>query len=135
MSDAADSLARVIEHAGRPRFHTPLVDATITLTGGIADCGDRLTVWLRDDGSAGWTVHAAGEGCSVSRGAASLLLEQLQGRRLADLIQLDEEIARALVGDQIYAARPRCATLAVSVIRAAARRLAGQTASDEGEKR
>lgn len=124
VSDAGDMLARVIAHAAQPRYHAALDAAAITLSGGIADCGDRLTVWLRDDGAAGWTVHAAGDGCSVSRGAASLLLERIQGRSLQDLALLDEALAQELVGAQIVAARPRCATLAISVVRAAARRLA-----------
>jgi nitrogen fixation NifU-like protein len=122
VSDGDDRLqARVLEHARAPLFSEPLADATLSLSGGLNECSDHITVWLRAD-DRGCTVHAAVDGCSVSRGAASLLLAELQGRSLAQLAALDEQRLTELVGARIMLARPRCATLALLVVRTAARR-------------
>ncbi|MCS6888048.1 iron-sulfur cluster assembly scaffold protein [Chloroflexus sp.] len=118
MSDIID---RLLDHYRQPRHYGELADA-ITYSGGVPDCGDTLTVYLcvAPDGRIE-ALQFTGQGCSVSVGTASILVEQLQSATIADLLALDEAAAVDIVGAEIMQARPRCATLAFSVLKAAAR--------------
>ncbi len=121
-ASSSDIIEQLLAHYQQPRHYGELADADLTYSGGIPDCGDTLTVYLKvaPDGRL-TALQFTGQGCSVSIGAASLLIERLQGATIADLQALDEAAAVDLVGVEIAQARPRCATLAVSVLKAAAR--------------
>ncbi|RMD78773.1 MAG: iron-sulfur cluster assembly scaffold protein [Chloroflexi bacterium] len=115
-----DAIERLLDHYRRPRYYGELADA-LTYSGGVPDCGDTLTVYLRvaSDGRLA-ALQFTGQGCSVSLGTASILIERLQGATLADLAALDEVTAIEVVGPDILQARPQCATLAYRVLKAAA---------------
>lgn len=112
---------RLLDHYERPRHYGPLAEADVTLPGGIPDCGDRVTVYLKVD-PAGERVAALsfeGCGCTISQAAASLLAEEFQGAPLAAVIALDDEAVLTLLGREVVQARPRCATLALHTVQAA----------------
>lgn len=116
-----DIIERLLDHYRRPRHYGELVDA-VAYTMGVPECSDTLTVYLRvaPDGRLE-ALQFTGQGCSVSMGTASIVMEQLQGATLADLLALDEAAAVNIVGAEIMQARPRCATLVFSALKAAAR--------------
>ncbi|WP_298816348.1 iron-sulfur cluster assembly scaffold protein [Chloroflexus sp.] len=119
--DHHDAIERLLDHYRQPRHYGELADA-VSYSGGVPDCGDTITVYLQvasDGRLAG--LQFTGQGCSVSIGTASILIEQLQGATLADLLALDEASAPDIVGSEIMQARPHCATLAFKVLKTAAR--------------
>lgn len=114
---------RLLDHYEHPRHHGPLADADVTMPGGMPDCGDTVTIYLKVD-PAGERVAALqfeGQGCSVSQAAASLLAEALQGAPLSTIERLDDRLMLDLLGHEVVQARPRCATLALHTIQAAVR--------------
>ncbi|NWF78557.1 MAG: iron-sulfur cluster assembly scaffold protein [Chloroflexi bacterium] len=114
---------RLLDHYEHPRHHGPLAGADVTMPGGVPDCGDTVTIYLKVD-PAGERVAALqfeGQGCSVSQAAASLLAEALQGALLSTVEGLDDEQLLDLLGREVVQARPRCATLALHTIQAAVR--------------
>ncbi|MEF3275260.1 MAG: iron-sulfur cluster assembly scaffold protein [Chloroflexus sp.] len=124
-----DAIERLLDHYRQPRYYGELADA-VSYSGGIPDCGDTLTVYLRaaSDGRIE-ALQFTGCGCSVSIGTASIVIEQLQGATLTDLLALDESLAQHVVGAEIWQARPKCATLVFNVLKAAARLAARDQAS------
>ena len=50
--DRAAQLAFVLDHATNPRNRGALADADVVAEGGSAECGDRVTIYLKvaDDG-------------------------------------------------------------------------------------
>lgn len=116
-----DAIERLLDHYRQPRHYGELPDA-VTYSGGVPDCGDTLTVYLRVAPDGRLTdLQFTGQGCSVSVGTASILIEQLQGATVADLLALDETAAVQIVGSEIFQARPHCATLIFRTLKAAAR--------------
>ncbi len=113
---------RLLDHYERPRHHGPLPDADVVMPGGVPDCGDVVTIYLKVDPEtdriAGLSFE--GRGCTISQAAASLLAETLQGAPLAELEAMDDEAALDLLGREVVRARPRCATLALNTMKAAA---------------
>lgn len=116
-----DIIDCLLDHYRRPRHYGELADA-VTYTIGVPECSDILTVYVRatPDGHLE-ALQFTGQGCSVSMGTASIVIEQLQGATIADLLALDEAAALNIVGAEIMQARPRCATLVFSALKAAAR--------------
>jgi nitrogen fixation NifU-like protein len=117
---------RLLDHYDNPRHQGRLENADVTLAGGIPDCADTVTIFLKLDGS-GERVAALrfeGQGCTISQAAADLLAEELRGATLAEVLALGDEDAIRLVGAEVARARPRCATLALHTIQRAAHLLA-----------
>jgi nitrogen fixation NifU-like protein len=113
---------RLLDHYERPRHHGPLAGADVVVPGGIPDCGDTVTIYLKVDPADERIVGLSfeGKGCTISQAAASLLAEQLQGAPLAAIGALDDEGVLDLLGREVVRARPRCATLALNTLKAAA---------------
>ncbi len=127
--DRQQIIERLFDHYEHPRHHGPLEGADMVHSGGIPDCGDTLTFYLRFDPAdaalAGLSFE--GQGCTISQAAASLLCERLQGAPLSDLAALDDQAVLDMLGREVVRARPRCATLALNTLKSAlARHRAGR---------
>lgn len=119
--DRQQIIDRLLDHYEHPRHHGPLDHADIVQEGGIPDCGDQVTIYLKVD-EAGERVDQLsfeGRGCTISQAAASLLAERLQGAPLTAIDELDDEQVLDLLGREVVRARPRCAGLALNTIKAA----------------
>jgi nitrogen fixation NifU-like protein len=127
--DRQQIIDRLFDHYERPRHYGPIEGADMVHSGGIPDCGDTVTVYLKFDASGEGlaALHFEGRGCTISQAAASLLAEQLQGAPLSAVDALDEQAVLDMLGREVVRARPRCATLALSTLKSAvARHRAGQ---------
>lgn len=95
----------------------------MVLEGGNPECGDVITVYLKiaDDGETIEDAHFTKVGCGVSQAVASLLMERLhQGHwTLGRVAGTDFQFVTDVVGPEVARARPRCASLAPSVLKAA----------------
>ncbi|MBP1466084.1 iron-sulfur cluster assembly scaffold protein [Candidatus Chloroploca sp. M-50] len=114
-------IERLLEHYDHPRHHGPLAEADITLSGGIPDCGDMITIYLKVAASGEHVAALSfeGQGCTISQAAASLLSEQFQGQPLTLIETMDDSEVLDLLGREVVRARPRCATLALNTMKAA----------------
>lgn len=114
-------IARLLDHYDHPRHYGPSADADVTMLGGVPDCGDTVTIYLKVDPTQERVaaLRFEGRGCTVSQAAASLLVEMLQEAPLATIEGLSDEMMLDLLGGEIMRARPRCATLALHTIQAA----------------
>lgn len=119
--DRQSIIDRLFDHYERPRHYGPLNDADITQGGGIPDCGDVVTIYLKVDAAAERVdgLHFEGRGCTISQAAASLLAEQLQNAPLTAIDALDDAAVLDMLGHEVVRARPRCATLALNTLKAA----------------
>jgi nitrogen fixation NifU-like protein len=112
---------RLLEHYERPRHYGPIADADVALPGGIPDCGDTVTVYLKADeaGERVAELRFEGRGCTISQAAASLLADELQGAPLAAILAMEDAALFELIGAEVARARPRCATLALHTLQSA----------------
>lgn len=113
-------IARLLDHYEHPRNRGSLPDADVTQTGGIPDCGDVVTVYLKiDPPDRVVAISFEGQGCTISQAAASILSERVIGLTFAEIeaITLDEMID--FLGREAVQTRPRCATLALRTLKAA----------------
>ena len=112
---------RLLDHYEHPRHGGPMADADVTMPGGIPDCGDVVTIYLKADeaGERVADLSFEGQGCTISQAAASLLADELRGASFDAVLAMDDAAVIDLLGREVARARPRCSTLALHTIQAA----------------
>ena len=127
MSDRDALIERLADHHRHPRHHGPLPDADVTAGAGNPGCGDVVTVYLKLAPGTDRLESATfeGTGCTISQGATSLLLQDVNRSRptLGELgaLSLDRHLDR--LGRDVVGFRERCAAVGFDALRRAARAL------------
>ena len=130
----------IVDHSRRPRNFGKLEGADHEATGYNPLCGDKVTVFLKVENGVVADVHFQGVGCAISTASASLMTEQLKGKKLADAETLFETFHSlvtegkmapeakdqlgklwAFSGVKDFPVRVKCATLPWHTFRAALR--------------
>lgn len=119
--DRQDAIDRLLDHYEHPRNQGPLDSADVVQPGGQPDCGDQVTIYLRVDPSHSQIerITFEGQGCTVSQAAASILTEFAAGRPVDAIEQFDDNAMLDLLGREVVRTRTRCATLALTTLKAA----------------
>lgn len=121
---------RVLEHYEKPRHRGPIPDADVVLEGSNPSCGDVITIYLKIDGDE--RVELAqfeGQGCTISQAAASILLEGVQGKTLAEIEAIDYNDLIERLGREIVMTRVRCASLSLTTLKSAIQKYKEQVAA------
>ena len=118
-----DNLYRefILEHYREPHNRGVLDPADLRFADSNPTCGDEVSLTLRLD-SAGERVEDVafdGRGCAISQASASIMTDQLRGRTLDELREMDPKAVVADLGVPIGPARLKCALLAYKVLQGA----------------
>jgi nitrogen fixation NifU-like protein len=125
----------ILDHSRSPRNFRRIDGATRTAQGHNPLCGDNLTLYLVMDGDVIRDISFVGDGCAISKAAASILTETLKGKTRAEVETLFEKV-RAMVttgelagenlgklavfaGVHKFPARVKCAILSWHAVKAA----------------
>lgn len=119
----------IIDHGRNPRNFCAMQDAQ-TLEGFNPLCGDRVTLYLKQNNEKIDAISFQGKGCAISIASTSLMTEVLKGKTLEEVAEifsgfhqlvtegvtnnefiLNSKLA-ALSGVSAFPARVKCATLA-----------------------
>ncbi|RME78662.1 MAG: iron-sulfur cluster assembly scaffold protein [Chloroflexi bacterium] len=126
-----DYTETLLDHIERPRHYGSLPGADVTATGANPGCGDTITVYLKaGPDSTAQAVQFEGEGCSISRGAASILMAMVQGKPFAEIEAMNYNDLVDRLGRDVVLTRVRCATLALDVLKEAIRKYHGRNGLD-----
>jgi len=107
----------IFEHFRHPRNYGALPAPDVAYEEVNPLCGDRLRMELNV--SADQTIAVArfrGDSCILSRAAASILTELIQGRTLQEVVVLPQEMLLAALHTTIRPARMKCALLSLHVL-------------------
>ena len=121
--DRETRIAWLVDHYRRPRHRGKLEPADVQVPGGNPGCGDVVTLYLKaqsgDDRVA--AVSFEGEGCTLSQAAASILAERTNRLHptFEEVLAFSYEEMLDLLGRDITASRPACATLGLGTLKAA----------------
>ncbi|MEK7173739.1 MAG: iron-sulfur cluster assembly scaffold protein [Patescibacteria group bacterium] len=102
----------ILDHYRNPRNKRQMIGASFHKKEFNAFCGDEVELFasITADGVIR-EISFTGTGCAISQAAASLLTEQLPGRRAEDIMRMGGREAKELLGIELNAIRVKCALL------------------------
>ena len=108
----------ILDHFRHPHHKEKLEGADVSHEEYNPVCGDRVRVQLKLDAN-GIVLSAAflGSGCAISQASASMLVEHLEGKSLAELNGLSKEKVLEWLGIPIGPVRLKCALLALDTLK------------------
>lgn len=116
--DRQEAIEFLMDHYENPRNNEALDDADISLSGGNPGCTDMITMQARfgEDGKLA-AVNWLGDGCTISRAAASYVTEVTQGMTAAEVEAMSFQDLIEQLGRELVMTRPTCATLALGTLK------------------
>ena len=102
-----EQLELILDYYENPRHKHPLVDAEAMVEGGNPGCGDIVKVYVKiDDGRI--VASFEGEGCTISQASASFLMDEINGKTIAEALAIDHAELMDGLGKEIdLVARPQ----------------------------
>jgi len=107
----------ILDHYHNPRHYGALDDFDVKGEKKNTTCGDEVTLFIKtsDDGIVS-SIGFTGDGCALSRAAASMLVEKLQGMKLSDVRLLTPGDIYTLLGWKVGPSRSACVLLAYGAL-------------------
>ncbi len=123
-----------MDHVKNPRFQGVLDGADVVMPGGSPECGGSVVIYLKG-GEDGFIegVSFTGEGDTISMAATSMVMEKVHAENLdtEQVLALDYDEFVDSVGREIVGSRTRNATLGLSTLKSAVRKLQKDLRSGE----
>jgi len=108
---------KIMSHYYHPRNYGLWPEFSVERRHANMLCGDVITVRVRfDEGERITGVCFEHEGCVISKAAASLLFEDVQGKTKQQVGEMGYGHVEGLLGIQLTPARVKCAILGLEVI-------------------
>jgi nitrogen fixation NifU-like protein len=113
-----EAIEFLMDHYENPRNNGPLEYPDVSLCGGNPGCADIITMYARfDDKGKLEAVNWEGEGCTISRAAASYVSEITRGLSAEEIEKMSFEDLIEELGRELVMTRPTCATLALGTLK------------------
>lgn len=109
----------ILDHYKHPRNFGQLEHPDIHVEASNPLCGDRLAMDLMVKDGVVEDVAFSGQGCAISQASASMLTEEILGKRVEDLADTTREDILDMLGVEVSYARMKCATLSLGLLRLA----------------
>ncbi len=106
----------ILDHYKNPRNKRALNEYTCTHRELNPVCGDEIEMFIQIVGDTITTISFLGKGCAISQACASLLTEELPGKKTLEVQKLAPWDIYALLGIPISHTRSKCALLPLKTI-------------------
>lgn len=108
---------KLLDHYKHPRHHGILEKATFTIEEYNPSCGDRVTIYgIIKDGKVE-QLSFTGTGCVISQAATSMLLQNVMGKPLEVVSNMQKDDILKLIGISLGPTRLRCALLGLEALK------------------
>ena len=120
-----------MDHYRHPRRNTKLAIVDAERYEKNPSCGDALTLQFTISENIITDVGFTGEGCAISIAAASMLVEELPGKTVDDVLSMTREDMLELIGIPLTTMRVKCGLLALHTAKKALYQYKGQALQGE----
>lgn len=102
---------QILDHYGHPRNQGSLENPDISHERANPVCGDMVRLDIRlEDGKVS-EVRFSGQGCVISMASASMFTEEIKGKTIAELKELDDHDVLQMLGVELGPSRFHCGVL------------------------
>ena len=113
----------ILDHYENPSHWGTLEHPTFEIRDLNPLCGDEVRIQARlDDGDRLATVRFEGKGCVISLAAASMLMEEVEGKTLDEVKKMGRQDMLDLLGVPLTTMRVKCAMLPLRALEKAIQR-------------
>ncbi len=110
----------IIDHYQHPHNQGTLEDPDITYEDTNPLCGDKIRIDLRVKDGIVEDARFTGKGCAISQASASMLTDEIIGKSLDEVRQMDKQTIFDLLGIPLGPTRVKCALLSLKVLKSGA---------------
>jgi nitrogen fixation NifU-like protein len=116
-----DALYReyIIDHYKHPRNFGELEEPDAEFHDRNPVCGDEMGVHIKLDGDRVADLRFHGHGCAISQAAASIISDELKGKTVKEIAELDRHFVLDEIGVDLSPTRLKCGLLALKVVQGA----------------
>lgn len=116
-----DALYReyILDHYKSPRNFGELGERDAEFFDRNPLCGDELGVQIKLDGDRVADLRFQGQGCAISQATASIISDELKGKTVAEIAELDRRFVVDELGIELSPTRLKCGLLSLKVVQGA----------------
>jgi nitrogen fixation NifU-like protein len=116
-----DALYReyIIDHYKNPRNFGELEQRDAEFEDRNPLCGDELGVQIKLDGDRVSDLRFHGQGCAISQATASIISDELKGKTVSEISELDRHFVVEELGIDLSPTRLKCGLLSLKVVQGA----------------
>ena len=109
----------IIDHYKHPRNFGVLDSPDAEFFDRNPLCGDELSVQLRLEDDRVEDIRFHGTGCAISQASASIISDELKGKTVDEIAELDRTFVTSELGIDLSPTRLKCGLLSLKVVQGA----------------
>jgi nitrogen fixation protein NifU and related proteins len=116
-----DALYReyILDHYKNPRNFGELEERDAEFFDRNPLCGDEIGVHVKLEGDRVADIRFHGQGCAISQATASIISDELKGKTVAEIADLDRNFVVEEIGIDLSPTRLKCGLLGLKVVQGA----------------